>query len=67
MHDAVANNMRLCLYFESTKEIFNVAIDRVDLDWFRYLFDRLDGQRTSTVWEREVRAPKAEGLAASDA
>lgn len=61
MHDVVANDMRLCLYFESTEEVFNVAIDKVDLDWFRYLFDRLDGQRTSTVWKREVRTLEAEG------
>jgi len=30
-------------------EVFDLQVNRSDLDWFRWIFDALDGQKTASL------------------
>ena len=44
-HDGGFNYYRVCL--RSDGEIFDFRVNDTDLDWFRWIFDALDGKKTS--------------------
>lgn len=48
-HGADSNDKRFCLNFDDdpSTEVFDLQVNDTDLDWFRWVFDAMDGKRTS--------------------
>lgn len=53
------NTHRLCINAdspdESRKMLTDLQVNKSDLDWFRWLFDAIDGRKTSWLSNREGR------------
>jgi len=43
-HCGDMNTHRICI---KTKEVFDLQVNVSDLDWFRWVFDAIDGKKTS--------------------
>ncbi len=43
-HDGDKNTHRVCINADS---VFDLQVNKTDLGWFRWVFDALDGQRSS--------------------
>lgn len=43
-HDGDLNTHRLCI---NTDEVFDLQVNVSDVDWFRWIFDAIDGKSTS--------------------
>lgn len=52
-HQGDFNTHRFCLKFHKDdpgpKGIFSLKVNESDLDWFRWIFDALDGKKTSSL------------------
>jgi len=55
-HDGDLNTHRLCLRPEVA--VFDLQVNMSDLDWLRWLFDAIDGKKTSWLSQREAREAK---------
>ncbi len=52
-HDNDFNHYRICLNrVLPNNEVFDLQVNNTDLDWFRWLFDALDGKQTSWLSKR---------------
>lgn len=52
--DVPVNTHRFCLNgVDSTGDVVPVQLNASDLDWFRWVFDSLDGKQTSWLSRRE--------------
>ena len=49
-HDGDLNIFRICIL---TDTVFDLQVNASDLDWFRWVFDALDGKKTSWLSSRE--------------
>jgi len=45
-HDGDLNTHRLCIKTD-TEGAFDLQVNTSDLDWFRWIFDAMDGKKTS--------------------
>lgn len=45
-HDGDFNTHRICI---KTEEVFDLQVNVSDLDWFRWIFDAIDGKRTGCL------------------
>ena len=43
------NTHRVCIRFEEEGVITDIQLNDTDLDWFRWIFDALDGEKTSWI------------------
>ena len=52
-HDGTPNTYRFCLNFlePPIPSVFDLQVNGNDLDWFRWVFDKLDGRTTSWISE----------------
>ena len=50
-HDADYNTHRLCL--NAGEPVFDLQVNASDIEWLRWIFDALDGKRTSWLSHRE--------------
>lgn len=50
-HDGDHNTHRLCINCEG--DVFDLQVNKTDLNWFRWVFDALDGKSTSFVGTKE--------------
>jgi len=44
-HNGDFNLYRVCI--RTNGEVFDLQVNNTDLDWFRWIFDALDGKKTS--------------------
>lgn len=54
-HGADFNTHRFCINKDleaGIAEVFDLQVNETDLDWFRWIFDALDGKRTSWLSRR---------------
>ncbi len=47
LHDGDSNTHRFCINF--AKGALSLRVNKSDLDWFRWIFDALDGKKTSSL------------------
>jgi len=51
-HEGIkVNDLRFCIKFDAPNDIVDVSCHKGDLDYFRYIFDCLDGKCTSWLTE----------------
>jgi len=48
-HDADFNTYRICI---KTDTVFDLQVNKTDLDWFRWVFDALDGKSSSWLSQK---------------
>lgn len=41
------NDKRVCFKFDNCREVTDIMCNDTDLQWFRLVFDKLDGKKTS--------------------
>lgn len=46
-HDGDLNTHRICIKTEGVFGLFSLQVNVSDLDWFRWVFDAIDGKKTS--------------------
>lgn len=52
-HDGTPNTHRVCLNGAAENGgVMDLQVNATDLDWFRWIFDALDGQRSSWLSRR---------------
>lgn len=52
-HDGDFNTHRVCTVFnDEPKTVLDLQVNKTDLDWFRWVYDALDGEKTSWLSNR---------------
>ena len=59
-HDGDLNTHRLCVK-PDTGGVFDLQVNTSDLDWFRWVFDAIDGKKTSWLSRRGGRVLDFQG------